>query len=86
MQTIQDINKVISNLSRPQVLYQGKVYGKPDGARFTFIDKMDTETHLHKLMASPSIREGILQSLETLDKLMSNPACELFLQLQVDLD
>ena len=86
MQTIQHINKVMSNLSRPQVLYRGKVYAKPDGARFTFIKMMDTETYLHKLMASPSIREGILRNLEKLDKRMSNPACELFLQLQLDLD
>ena len=86
MQTIQDINKVMSNLSGPHVLYRGKVYAKPDGARFTFIEMMDTETYLHKLMASPSIREGILRNLEKLDKLMSNPACELFPQLQLDLD
>ena len=37
-------------------------------------------------MASPSIREGILRNLEKLNKLMSNPACELLLQLQLDLD
>ena len=86
MQTIQDINKVMSNLSRPHMLYRGKVYAKPDGARFTFIEMMDTETYLHKLMASPSIREGILRNLEKLDKLMSNPACEHFPQLQLDLD
>ena len=86
MQKIQDINKVMSNLSRPHMLYRGKVYAKPDGARFTFIEMKDTETYLHKLMASPSIREGILRNLEKLDKLMSNPACELFPQLQFDLD
>ena len=28
MQTIQDINKAMSNLSRPHVLYRGKVYTK----------------------------------------------------------
>ena len=81
MQTIQNINKVMSNLSRPHVLYRGNVYAKPDGARFTFINLMDTETYLHKLMASPSIRKGILRNLKKLDKLMSNPACELFPQL-----
>ena len=86
MQTIQDINTVMSNLSRPYVLYRGKVYAKPDGARFTFIEMMDTETYLHKLMASPSIREGILRNLEKINKLMSNPACELFPQLQLDFD
>ena len=47
---------------------------------------MDTETCLHKLMASPSIHEGILRNLEKLDKLMGNPACERFPQLQLDLD
>ena len=86
MQTIQDINKVMSNLSRSHVLYRGKVYAKPDGARFTSIEMMDTETYLHKLMASPSIREVTLQNLEKIDMLMSNPACELFPQLQLDFD
>ena len=86
MQTIQDINKVMSNLSIRHVLYRGKVYAKPDGARFTFIEMIYTETYPHKLMASPSIREGILRNLEKLDELMSNPACELFSQLQLDLD
>ena len=76
----------MSNVSRPRVLYGSKVYAKPHGARFAFVEMMDTDTYLHKLMASPSIREGILRNLEKLDKLMSNPACELFLQLQLDLD
>ena len=79
MQTIQVINKVMSNLTRPHVLYRGKVYEKAGGARFTFIEMMDMETYLHKLMASPSIREGILRNPEKLDKLMSNSACELSL-------
>ena len=86
MQTIQDINKVMSNLSKPHVLYRGKVCAKPDGARFTFIEMMDTETYLHKLMAIPSIREDTLRNLEKLEKLMSNPACKLFPRLQLDLD
>ena len=86
MQTIQDINKVMSNLSKPHVLYRGKFCAKPDGARFTFIEMMDTKTYLHKLMAIPSICEDTLRNLEKLDKLMSNPACELFPQLQLDLD
>ena len=47
---------------------------------------MDTETYLLKLMASPSICESILQNLEKLDELLSNPASELFPQLQLDLD
>ena len=47
---------------------------------------MNTGTYLHKLTASPSIREDILRNLEKLDKFMSNPASELFPQLQLDLD
>ena len=45
MQIIQNINKVMSNLSKPHMLYQGKVYAKPDGARFAFTEMMDTETY-----------------------------------------
>ena len=37
-------------------------------------------------MASSPLREGILKPLTTLHKLMSNPACELFPQLTLDLD
>ena len=58
MQTIQNINKVMSNLSRPHVLHRGKVFAKPDGARFTFIEMMEMETYLHKLMASTSFYSG----------------------------
>ena len=86
MQTIQDINIVMSNLSRPHVLYRNKVCAIPDGAKFIFIEMMDRETYLHKLMASPSIPEGIQRNLEKINKLMSNPACELFPQLQLDFD
>ena len=76
----------MSNRSRPHVLYPGKVYAKPGRDRFTFIKMMDTVTYLHKLMASPSIHGGILRNPQKFDKLMSNPVCELFSKLQLDLD
>ena len=47
---------------------------------------MDTERYLLKLMASSALREGTLKHLTTLHKLMSNPSCELYPQLTLDLD
>ena len=47
---------------------------------------MDTETYLLKLMGSSALREGIIKHLNTLNGLMSNPFCELFPQLRLDLD
>ena len=84
--TAEDINRIMSNLTRPQVLCQGKVYAKPDQAHFTFIEMMDPEAYLHKLLANPTVREAILQNLEKLIKLISNPACELFPELCLDFD
>ena len=57
------------------------VYVKPKTAKFTFVQMMDTERYLLKLMATSALREGILKLLTTLHRLMSNSACELFPQL-----
>ena len=86
MKAVGDINGVMANLSNPHVLCRGKVYAKPDAAQFTFVPMMDTATYLNKLLANSTIRDSILKNIEKLVKLMSNPACELFPQLKLDLD
>ena len=47
---------------------------------------MDPDTYLNKFLANSTIRDSILKNIEKLVKLMSNPACELFPQLTLDLD
>ena len=37
-------------------------------------------------MGSSALREGITKHLNTLNRLMSSPSCELFPQLRLDLD
>ena len=73
-------------LKTPRYFCNGFVYVKPKTAKFTFVQMMDTERYLLKLMTSSALREGILKHLTTLHKRMSNPACELFPQLTLDLD
>ena len=48
-------------------------------SEFTFIEMMDVETFLHKLIPSSVLKEGIVKTLKMLTKLLTNPACELLL-------
>ena len=86
MDIITKINYVMDRFENPQILCNGLVYVKPKTAKFTFVQMMDTERYPLKLMESSALREGILNHLTTSHKLMSNPACELFPQLTLDLD
>ena len=83
---INKINYAMANFENPQVLCNGLVYVKPKLTEYTFVQMMDTETYLLKLMGSSALREGIIKHLNTLNRLMSNPSCELFPQLRLDLD
>ena len=86
MKAVSDIKGVMANLSNPHVLCRGKVYAKPEDAQFRFVPMMDPDTYLNKLLANSTIRDSILKNIEKLVKLLSNPACELFPQLKLDLD
>ena len=83
---VVDIKGVMANLSNPHVLCRGKIYGKPEAARFTSVPMMDPDTYLNKLLANSTMKDSILKNMEKLAKLMSNPACELFPQFKLDLD
>ena len=76
----------MANFDNPQIMCKGLVYVKPKLAEYTFVQMMDTETYLLKLMGSSALREGIIKHLITLNRLMSNPSCELFPQLRLDFD
>ena len=85
--TVEKINKAMTMFKRPNVLYKGNIYVKPKQAKFTFIEMMDPESYLNKLMASEaSLREGILKHMNSLVKLMSDLECELFLQIKINFD
>ena len=86
MDTVNKINYALANFENPQILCNGLVYVKPKLAEYTFVHMMDTKTYLLKLMGSSALHEGIIKHLNTLNRLMSNPSCELFLQLRLDLD
>ena len=86
MDIITKINYAMEHFEKPQILCNDFVYVKSEIAKFTFGQMMDTERYLLKSMASSALREGILKHLTTLHKLVSNPACELFPQLTLDLD
>ena len=71
---------------RPNVLYIGNIYVKPKQAKFAFIEMMDPESYLNKLMASEALCYGILKHMNSLVKLMSNPEGELFPQININDD
>ena len=76
----------MTNFENPQIVCNGFVYVKPKLAEYTSLQTMDTKTYLLKLMGSSALREGIIKHLNTLNRLMSNPSCELFPQVRLDLD
>ena len=65
MDIITKINYAIKYFENPQILCNGFVYVKPKAAKFTFVQMMDTERYLLKLIASSALREGILKHLTT---------------------
>ena len=81
MGIITKINYAMEHFEAPQILCNGFVYVKPETAKCTFVQIMDTERYLLKIR-----REGILKHLSTLHRLVSNSACEPFPQLTLDLD
>ena len=83
MKAVGDINGVMTNLSNLHVLCRGKVYAKPEAAQFIFVPMMDPDTYLNKLPANSTLRDSIFKNIQKLVKLMSNPACELFLNLSL---
>ena len=86
MDIINKINYAMANFENPQLLCNGLVYVKPKLAEYTFLQMMDTEIYLLKLMGSSALCEGIIKHLNTLNRLMSNHSYELFPQLRLDLD
>ena len=52
----------MANFEKTQILCNGLVYVKPKLAEYTFVQMMDTETYLLKLMASSALREGIINT------------------------
>ena len=52
MDIINKINYAMANFDNPQILCNGLAYVKPKLAEYTFVQMMDTETYLLKLMGS----------------------------------
>ena len=51
LKTVEEINRAVMTFSNPHVLYKGIVYCKPKDASFTFVEMMDPESYLNKLLA-----------------------------------
>ena len=56
MDIITKINYAMEHFENPQILCNGFVYVKPKTAKFTFVQMMDTERYLLKLMVSSALR------------------------------
>ena len=76
--TVEEINRAMMTFSNPHVLYKGRVYCKPKDASFTFVEMMDPESYLNKLLASEVLREQVIRHMNALLRVMSNPQCEVF--------
>ena len=83
-ETVEEINRIMMAFSNPHVLYKGMVYCKPKDASFTFVEMMDPESYLNKLLASEVLREQVMRHMNALMRVMSNPQCEVFPQIKID--
>ena len=82
--TLEEINRAMMTFSNPHVLYKVMVYCKPKDASFTFVEMMDPESYLNKLLASEVLREQVIRYMNALLRVMSNSECEVFPQIKID--
>ena len=82
--TVEEINRAMMTFSNPHVLYKGIIYCKPKYASFTFVEMMDPESYLNKLLASEVLREQVMRHMNAMLRVMSNPQCEIFPQIKID--
>ena len=52
----------------------------------TFVKMMDVASYLHRLMANELLRDKLVEHLQSIEKLLSHPACNIIPQLEFDLD
>ena len=81
--TVEEINRAVVTFSNPHVLYKGMVYCKPKDASFTFVEMMDPESYLNKLLASEMLREQVMRHMNALLRVMSNPQREVLPQIKL---
>lgn len=67
-------------------LYRSDIYAKPENARVTFVKMMDVTSYLHKLLANEALRDKLVQHFQSVERILSHPACEIVQQIQFDLD
>ena len=82
--TVEEINRAMMAFSNPHVLYKGVLYCKPKDTSFTFVEMMDPESYLNKLLANEVLREQVMRHMNALLRVMSNPQCEVFPQIKID--
>ncbi|CAB3995433.1 sperm receptor for egg jelly-like [Paramuricea clavata] len=86
-----DVSAIITKIEKTMrlcdhALFRSQIYAKPAGATFTYVRMMDVTSYLHKLLSNDCLKEGVMKHFHMLEKFLSHPACEVILQLQVDVD
>ena len=81
---IKDIHKVM--LLCNHAIYRSQVYGRPDGATYTYVRMTDVSSYLHKLLANDHLRDGVMRHFHMLEKFLAHPACEIIEQLKFNTD
>ena len=86
-----DVAKLIKKIEKcmkicHHALYRSEVYTKPEGASFTFVMMMDVSSYLHKLLANELLRDQLITHFQTVEKILSHPACEIIQQIKFDVN
>ena len=82
--TIRKIERVMALCNH--ALYRGEIYGRPDGARISYVRLMDVSSYLNKLLANDALNENLAKNFITIQRFLAHPACEIVEQIRFDLN
>ena len=86
LRNVEEINIAMMTFSNPHVFSSGWVYRKPKEPSFTFVEMMDPESYLNKLLASEVLREQVMRHMNALLCVNVKSTVRSFPQIKIDVN
>ena len=94
LQTVSQRNEITATIRKidrlmlicRHALYRSAIYTTPDNAKVTYVRMMDVSSYLNKLLANEALNNDLLRHFQSVEKILSHPACEMIKQIEFDLD
>ena len=86
-----EVTRTITKISRmmkicDHTLHRSAIYGKAEGATATYVRMMDVNSYLNKILRNAAINDALLRHFNTIERILSHPACELVEKMEFDSD